>query len=143
MQRPSRPSSPVVYRSPATIHSPGPYSHLVAVPSGGLFFLSGQVAIGADGRLVGEGNLETQLDRALENLTLVLQSSGADFSSVVKLTIYVVGDDPTAVDLVDRAIRTRLPADRLPANTLVRVSGLARPDLLVEVDAIALAPRRS
>jgi enamine deaminase RidA (YjgF/YER057c/UK114 family) len=117
------------------------YAHAVTV-TGRIAFVAGQIALDADGQLVGPGDVGAQAAQALANLHAVLRELGADWADVVKFGWYVV-DASTGVPAVRAAIVDQIvPAlDAVrPASTLVQVAGLFRPDLLVEVDAtVALA----
>lgn len=122
--------------------SPGPgYAHAVTV-SGRLAFVSGQVAVDAEGRLVGPGDLTAQTAQALRNLERVLAALGAGWEDVVRFGWYVV--DATQVqtirDVRDEFIRPALGDRPNPASTLIQVAALFRPEFLVEVDAVAALP---
>jgi enamine deaminase RidA (YjgF/YER057c/UK114 family) len=108
----------------------------LGVQVGSTVYLSGQVAYSASGDLVGAGDAALQAHQCFRNLRSLLQAVDADFDTVVKLTIYVTSMEYRAAVLDARvaAFRTR----PFPATTLVEVSALAHPDLLVEVDAIAV-----
>jgi len=114
----------------------------VAVASGSRFvFVAGQVARTADGDPVGPGDLAAQVEQAYRNLVLALAGAGAEFSDVAKLTVYVVDWSPEKMDaLVDGAMRVvaDLGIDPLRPLTLIGVQSLGEPDLLVEVEAIAV-----
>ncbi len=109
------------------------------VRAGDFVFVSGQVARGPDGRLVGPGDIEAQTAQALANVQAVLAAAGCTLADVVKVTVYLT-------DIRDRervgAVRRRYFGDHLPASTTVAVSALAEPGLLVEIDAIARVPPR-
>lgn len=120
--------------NPKSIAAPGPYSHgIKAEGIGSVLFVSGQVGIKPDGS-VAEG-IGQQTKTAFQNLLAVLADSGMTAGNIAKLTIY----------LTDEAnLPGFLPAggpflpNPPPAITLVYVKALARPALLVEVDAIAV-----
>jgi len=122
--------------------APGPgYSHAV-VTMGRTAFLAGQVAVDADGNLVGAGDLGAQTRQALANLELVLDALGASWQDVAKLGWYVV--DVTQVQAIrdarDEVLRPALGEVPNPASTLVQVAALFRPEFLVEVDAVVALP---
>jgi enamine deaminase RidA (YjgF/YER057c/UK114 family) len=122
------------------------FSQVVVVPSPGcrLVFISGQVGVGPDKALAGDGGFEAQVSRSFENLGAALAAAGAAWADVVKLTAYGVGyAEPRAAPLV-RAIRSHFPPGRLPALSLVGVQALAERGLEFEVEAVAVtdaAPR--
>ncbi len=114
------------------------YTHAVAVEGGKTIHISGQVALNAEGQLVGKGDLRTQTAQAFENLKLALQAAGATFSDVVKINTYVVNLKPEGVAAI-REVRTKyLPATNPPASTLVGVQALFREDVLIEIEAVAV-----
>jgi reactive intermediate/imine deaminase len=124
------------FLSPDTLPTPFGYSHVVDTPASRLVYISGQVALDAEDQLVGQGDLSTQTRQVFENLTTALNAAGASWKDVVKLTYYVL--DVSEVASI-RAIRDDyVDTEHRPASTLVEVSGLARDDLLIEIDAVAV-----
>jgi enamine deaminase RidA (YjgF/YER057c/UK114 family) len=99
--------------------------------------VSGQVAIGEDGQLVGPGDPAAQARQVFENLRRCLAAAGLSFAEVIKLTYYLtdVAHLPAVRTVRDEFIDTA----RLPASTAVQVVALARPEFLLEVEAFALA----
>jgi 2-iminobutanoate/2-iminopropanoate deaminase len=101
---------------------------------GDLLFISGQVATDTTGAIVGE-DLETQAHKVFEKLARALAAGGSSLEDVIKVTIFVTelaGHFDTIV-----ALRRRYFTEPYPADTLVEVSALARPGLLIEIEAIA------
>jgi enamine deaminase RidA (YjgF/YER057c/UK114 family) len=122
--------------------APGPgYAHAVTA-SGKLAFVSGQIALDADGQLVGPGDLAAQTAQALRNLHLILGALGADWPDVVRFTWYVrdAGSVPVIRGVREQFLRPSLGDLPNPASTLVQVAALARPEFLVEVDAVVAVP---
>jgi enamine deaminase RidA (YjgF/YER057c/UK114 family) len=122
--------------------APGPgYSHAVTV-TGRLAFVSGQVAIDADGRLVGPGDLAKQTEQALANLGRVLTELGADWPDVARFGWFVLDTREIQVirDVRDAVIRPSLGDRPNPASTLVQVAALFKPGFLVEVEAVVALP---
>jgi enamine deaminase RidA (YjgF/YER057c/UK114 family) len=127
-----------IFASPDELSSPPGYSHVVTIPSGRLVWTAGQIAMDAGGEVVGIGDWEGQARRVFENLTLALAAAGAGWSDVVKLTYFVVEMSGL---LTIRAVREEfVDRTRPPTSTLVQVAGLAHPDLLLEVEAVAWLP---
>lgn len=109
---------------------------------GNLIFVGGQVAIDPKtGKVIGKGDIELQTRVTCENITKVLREAGADWRNIVKLNTYYVynGPDERALEFWQKMTKVRLEffADPGPAGTAVRVAGLADPDLLIEIEAIA------
>ena len=122
--------------------APGPgFAHAVTT-TGKLAFVSGQVALDADGQLVGPGDLAAQTAQALRNLHRILGALGADWPDVVRFAWYVLDAGSVQVirDARDEFIRPSLGDRPNPASTLVQVAALFRPGFLVEVDAVVALP---
>jgi reactive intermediate/imine deaminase len=113
------------------------YANAVRVTAGDLLFVSGQVAWDAAGQVVGRGDPSRQAEQVFANLSTILAAHGATMGDVVKVTVYVT--DLTWFDELS-AIRVRLFAALPPASTIVQVSSLVDPDLLIEVEAVAALP---
>ncbi|MFS8583427.1 MAG: RidA family protein [Limnochordales bacterium] len=109
----------------------GPYSQ--GVKAGGFVFVSGQLPVDpATGTFV-EGDIAAQTERALENVRAILNAAGADFSHVVRATVYLADmNDFAAVN----EVYARYVGENPPARVAVQVARLPR-DARVEIDAIA------
>ena len=124
------------FLSPETLPPPFGYSHVVDAPAGRIIYVSGQVPLDADGQLVGEGDFAAQTRQLFENLSHALEATGASWSDVVKLDYFLsdVGEITSVRAIRDDYVDTERP----PASTLVEVSGLFRPDVLIEIQAVAI-----
>jgi 2-iminobutanoate/2-iminopropanoate deaminase len=100
-----------------------------------IVFASGQASISPEGQLVGEGDFDAQVRQVFENLQTVIEEAGATLPSVVKLTVFLT-------DMSKLRDYTRIKAEffsgEQPASTAVGVTALARPELMVEVEAVAV-----
>ncbi|MGH6922597.1 MAG: RidA family protein [Propylenella sp.] len=123
--------------NPAAILLPfARYSHGVEVPAGGrLVFCSGQLGIAADERVPEDAGEQTEL--CFRNIAAILAEAGLTLADVVKINAFV---SDRAHLRPYMAVRDRLFGDPPPASTLMIVSGFARPEFKVEVEAIAAAP---
>ena len=117
---------------PEGMHRPTGYTHVVKV--GNLVFLAGQTATDSSGNVVGVGDVEAQADQVYANIKTALASVGADLSSLIKTTTYLTRAED--IDGYRRARVKHIPTD-LPASTLLFVTGLANPQYLIEIEAIA------
>ncbi|MBV8541383.1 MAG: RidA family protein [Pseudonocardiales bacterium] len=113
-----------------------PYNISLAIQAGNLLFVSGQAGIDEHGRTAAP-DFDTQARRALANLATVLDRAGASLADVAKVTIMVT--DMAYLDDIIR-LRAEFFTEPYPADTLIQVAGLAQPDWLVEIDAIAVVP---
>ena len=98
-------------------------------------FVSGQAPISPQGDLVGNGDFEAQTRQVFENLRRVLEQSGANFQSIVKLTVYML--DTSRLRDYARVKSEYIPGPQ-PASTAVGVASLALEGMLIEVEAIAV-----
>lgn len=118
--------------------APSPsYTHVVEVWGGRTVYISGQIALDAQGQLVGAGDFEAQARQVFGNLALALASAGMNFGNVVRLGIYMT--DLTHLATMRRVRSEYVNTAQLPASTLLQVAGLALPELMFEVDAVAVA----
>ncbi|WP_199824512.1 RidA family protein [Metapseudomonas resinovorans] len=114
-------------------------SQAMLVEKGRLMLLSGHVPLGLDGSVVAT-TLEGQMQQVMENLSATLKAADADFSNVARLTIYVRGYQPRQLEGI-RAVRDRwIDRSRPPASALIGVESLFHPQVLVEIEAIAVLP---
>ena len=122
--------------SPADIHPPfAPYSHGVEVPAGSrLVILSGQLGIASDGKIPPDCAGQTRI--CFDNIAAILREAGLGLRDIVRLNAYVIGREHLAPYM---QVRNSLFGDPLPASTLVIVSGFARPEFVIEIEAIAAA----
>jgi reactive intermediate/imine deaminase len=121
--------------NPQGISTPTGYSHVVSTRGGRTIYIAGQIAFDASGQVVGKGDLAAQTRQVFENLSIALTAAGATFANVVKTNYYM--RDASQVAVV-REIRSKYFTKELPASTLVEVSRLANPDLLIEIEVIAV-----
>ena len=131
---------PTQHINPQGVSQPTGYTHVVASDGRRIVFVSGQIAIDGQGRLVGEGDLGKQAEQVFQNLKACLAAAGATFEDVVKMTTYVVNYSADQRPVIVAVRQKYLPADKPPASTLVGVQALARPDLLIEIEAVAVLP---
>lgn len=111
------------------------------VKIGNLIYLSGQVALDKEGNVVGKGDLVAQTRKCFENIRDVLRLAGASLSDLVKLTTYFTVD--IADPVITRAywnVREDFLGSHKPASTGLRVQSLIYPELLLEIDAVAILP---
>jgi 2-iminobutanoate/2-iminopropanoate deaminase len=100
-----------------------------------LVFISGQAPVSPDGQLVGEGDFDAQVRQVFENLRVVAEQAGANLEAIVKLTVYLT-------DIGRLREYTQIKGDFFtgdhPASTALGVTALARPEMMLEIDAVAV-----
>ena len=117
---------------------PNPYEKFgiaQAYRYGNLIVMSGQIAITPEGEIVGQGDIAAQAEQAFANISAILGEVDANLKSIIKMTTYVT--DMSKVGEI-APIRTKLFGQPPPCETLVEVSALAMPDLMIEIDAMAI-----
>ena len=113
------------------------YSNSVRTDSGPLLFIAGQVALDADGKLVGEGDIRAQATQVLENIRAIVAANGGTMADIAQVTVYV--RDIEAFDAVSDIRESYFPSEG-PASAIVEVSALAWPEFLIEIAAVAALP---
>ena len=118
------------------------YSQVAEVNDGKIVYIAGQIALDRSGNLVGKDDFRAQVQQVFENLKAAVEAAGGDFNSVIKLNYYCAeGVDPLQISVVreirDKYVNTNNP----PTSTFVVVKRLARPELLIEVEAVAVVKR--
>ena len=121
--------------NPPALAKPTGYSYAIK-KSGTPVFISGQVALDAEGKLVGENDAAAQTEQVFKNLRAVVEGCGGTMDDIVKITIFVT--DPSYRPAVAAARLTWFKEGEWPASTYLVVSALAVPTMLVEIEAVAM-----
>jgi enamine deaminase RidA (YjgF/YER057c/UK114 family) len=135
-------AKPVRYLNPDAAGPPqGLYAHVARVEAGALYFIAGQVAVGADGAVVGKGDFDRQCRQVFDNLGAVLKGLDLAFDDVAKFTTYLVHSQD-----IERFMRVRaalypelFTGPLYPPNTLLVVDRLVKEEFLIEIEAVARA----
>jgi enamine deaminase RidA (YjgF/YER057c/UK114 family) len=124
------------YINPKGLVKPTGYTHLVIAPDGRTVYIAGQVAVDSGGKVVGAGDFSAQAEQVFRNLQVALESVGGSMADLVKTTTFITDIKHLAAL---REVRTRyLAKTQPPANTLVAVTSLARAELLIEIEGVAV-----
>jgi enamine deaminase RidA (YjgF/YER057c/UK114 family) len=123
--------------NPDDLPTPEAYTHVVVATGTRLVFVAGQEPEDERGNLVGAGDLAAQAQQVFANLGRALAAGGARPEQVAKITILVVSYSREQLPVIDEA-RAGLFGDHKPADTLVGVEALSRPEFLIEVEAVAV-----
>src|SRR6266540_95522 len=122
--------------NPEGLHQPPTYTHVAIGRGTRILYISGQVGYDEDGQLVGEDHY-SQAQQAFANLATAVGAAGGSMEDIVKITIFVVGHRPQLLEVLMGA-RAAAFGEHKPASTYLGVEALARPGLLVEVEAVAV-----
>jgi enamine deaminase RidA (YjgF/YER057c/UK114 family) len=102
-----------------------------------LVFISGMTSKGADGSVVGPGDIEEQTTQMCENVKAAVEAAGGTMADICRVDVYV--KDMKDFDTIHRVRRKYFP-DPPPASTMVQITGFTHPDYLIEMNAIAVIP---
>jgi enamine deaminase RidA (YjgF/YER057c/UK114 family) len=119
---------------------PPGFCHATVAQGSRIVHIGGQVGTDKSGAVV-PGGLAAQAERALLNLGLALEETGATHQDLVSMRLYVVNWDPSMLEDVGRgaaAAGAQIPAPGTPAVTLIGVSSLFTPEMLIEIEAVAI-----
>src|SRR5215212_9940750 len=126
--------------NPPALSAPTGYTHIVEVTGPNrTIYISGQIAYDKDGKVVGGGDMKAQAEQVFKNLQAALTAAGATFADVVKMNSYIT--DMSKAQAV-RDVRALYFKNVAPASTFVEVKGLVRPELLLEIEVIAVVAAR-
>ena len=132
--------SSVQHLNPETLHHNPAFTQAVAV-SGAVktVYVGGQNAVNTSGEIVGQGDIAAQTEQVMQNMQAALAAGGASLEHVIKWNVYLVQGQPLQPGFeVFQRVWNRRPNP--PAITMAFVAGLANPDFLIEIDAIAVMP---
>lgn len=125
-------------RAERIVTEPDPYDQFriaLGYRVGNLVFLSGQTSTNEHGEVVGVGDFDLQAEQTFKNLRRVLDAAGSSMEKIIKVNIYLtdMGNFPKIVDLRGKYFKQPWPAD-----TITGVTALALPELMIEIEAVAL-----
>ncbi|MFN7117171.1 MAG: RidA family protein [Saprospiraceae bacterium] len=123
--------------NPFPIKPPG-YTHVVVTDCARTIYISGQVPTNEKGEIVGKDDFAVQTRQVYENLKIALQAAGATFNDVVKMNTYIKNYTPDYLPTLRTIRADYLPKENPPASPLAGVQSLYHPDVLIEIEAIAV-----
>jgi enamine deaminase RidA (YjgF/YER057c/UK114 family) len=122
--------------NPPAVSTPTGYTHVVVPAKGaGLVFIAGQVSADKSGAVVGKGDFKAQAKQVFENLKSAVEAAGGTTADIAKINVYVT--DLSQIAAL-REVRQGYFKSNPPASTLVQVVSLARPEYMLEIEAIAV-----
>ena len=131
----------VEYLNPEGLHRNPAFSQAVTVEGPHrVVYVGGQNAVDSSGNIVGPQDLAAQSEQVARNLKVALEAGGADLEHVIKWTVYLVAGQPPrpAFEAFQRVFGPLSPP---PTISVLQVAGLAHPEFLLEVEAVAVVPR--
>ncbi|TRX58856.1 RidA family protein [Fulvivirga sp. M361] len=114
------------------------FSQIVTCKPGKLVFMSGQVAWDEDMNIVGAGDLEKQMKKAMDNLKIAIGSVGGSLENIVMLRIYIVDYKQEDGEIISKVLKETFGLQSPPASTWINVKGLANDAFMIEIEAEAV-----
>jgi len=123
---------------PPTMARSAGYDHAI-IAKGTPVFVTGQIALDAAGNVVGAGDIDAQVEQVWKNIQTVLECCGSSLSDIVKLTTFAT--DARYMQNIGAYRRKLFKEGEFPGSTFLVVTALSKPELLVEIEAIAMVER--
>jgi enamine deaminase RidA (YjgF/YER057c/UK114 family) len=133
---------PLKLVNPGSVATPKGYSHAAKIDLGNstMLLISGQVPLDKKGNLVGKNDMSQQTEQVFTNIKNIIEEAGGTMNHLAKISIFI--KDISKIQLIrderDKFVNTQNP----PASTLVEVSNLYRDDILIEIEATAVIPKK-
>ncbi len=125
--------------NPEGIHPAPGFSHVAIADGSTVVHFAGQVALDAQFNVVGGDDLEEQTKAAMRNLAVAVEAAGVGWDDIVRRTIYTL--HPSEFEAITRGIEEVTGTTDHPAQTIVGITGLAIPGLLIEIECTAVLSR--
>lgn len=122
--------------SPANLHPAPGFNHIAIATGSKVVHFAGQVALDTEFNVVGGDDLFEQTKVAMQNVALAIEAAGVSWEQIVRRTIYTTA--PTEFETITRAIHEVTGGADDPAQTIVGITGLAIPGLLIEIECTAV-----
>lgn len=134
--------NPLKLVNPSSVATPKGYSQVAQIDLGNatMLLIAGQVPLDKQGNLVGKDDLAKQTEQVFINIKNIIEEAGGTMNHLAKISYFI--KDVSKIQLVrdvrDKFVNTKTP----PASTLVEVSKLYREDVLIEIEATAIIPKK-
>ena len=132
----------VTFSNPTSVAPAKGYSHAAVIDLGTsrMLVISGQVGLDKQGNVIGKDDIALQTEQVFKNIKAIVEDAGGTMNHLIKLSYFLrdVKQIQSVRDIRNRFINVAQP----PASTLVEVSHLFRDDILIEIEATAVIPKR-
>lgn len=123
-------------KNPAGIHPAPGFSHVAIAQGSTVVHFAGQIALDPEFNVIGGDDLHAQTVAAMRNLEIAVNEAGVNWSDIVRRTIYTTA--PTEFEVITDAIHSVTGETEDPAQTIVGITGLAIPGLMIEIECTAV-----
>ena len=124
------------FLNPEGLFKPSTFSQIAVTEGDKVVFISGQTARDSTSKIVAVGDVKGQAEKVFANLRTAIESVGGSMGDIAKITTFVVNLQPDDRVWIGEMVKKHFP--KPPAHTLVGISALATPELLIEIEAIAI-----
>jgi len=124
------------FLNPEGLFKPSTFSQIAVTEGDKVIHISGQTARDPTSKIVAVGDVKGQAEKAFANLRTAIESVGGSMGDIAKITTFVVNLQPDDRVWIGEMVKKHFP--KPPAHTLVGISALAAPELLIEIEAIAV-----
>jgi enamine deaminase RidA (YjgF/YER057c/UK114 family) len=124
------------FMNPDGLFKPSTFTQVVIAEGSKTVYISGQTARDEKGDIIGVGDVRRQAGKVFDNLRVAVEAAGGSMKDVARITTFVVGLRPDDRVWIGEMVKNAFP--RPPSHTLVGISALAAPELLIEIEAIAV-----
>ena len=129
-------NSGIQFMNPEGLFKPSTFSQIAITTGEKVVYISGQTARDPTSKIVAIGDVKGQAEKVFANLRTAIESVGGSMGDIARITTYVVGLKPDDRVWIGEMVKKHFP--KPPAHTLVGISALAVPELLIEIEAIAV-----
>jgi len=136
LPNPAAADTTIRFLNPDGLFKPSTFSQVAITEGDKVVYISGQTARDEKSNVVGVGDVRKQAEKVFDNLRIAVEAAGGSMGDIAKITTYIVGLKPDDRAWIGELVKKSFPTP--PAHTLVGISALATPELLVEIEAIAV-----
>jgi enamine deaminase RidA (YjgF/YER057c/UK114 family) len=129
-------SADIRFLNPEGLFKPSTFSQVAIAEGDRVVYISGQTARDASSNVVGVGDVKRQAEQVFGNLRIAVEAAGGSMADIAKITTFVVDLKPGDRVWIGEMVKKHFPTP--PAHTLVGISALAVPELLIEIEATAV-----
>jgi enamine deaminase RidA (YjgF/YER057c/UK114 family) len=133
---PAAADADIRFLNPEGLFKPSTFSQIAVTRGDKIVYISGQTARDPTSKIVAVGDVKGQAEKVFANLRTAIESVGGSMGDIAKITTFVVNLQPDDRVWIGEMVKKHFP--KPPVHTLVGISALAAPELLIEIEAIAV-----